>query len=231
MAERTLGPETYFVIPAFNEGGAINDVISSIPSEYGIICVDDGSSDSTAAEVARTRALLVRHPINLGQGAALQTGFDFAVRRPSMKYVVTFDADGQHRIEDVAAMLDRIKETNVDVVMGSRFLGGAINMPFSKRMILKLAIKFSNLSTGVRLTDTHNGLRVLNRHAVESIHLRMPDFAHASEIVDQIRRHNLSCAEAPMTIVYSDYSRAKGQSLINAINIAFDVILNKVVGT
>jgi polyprenyl-phospho-N-acetylgalactosaminyl synthase len=126
MAERTLGPETYFVIPAFNEGGAINDVISSIPSEYGIICVDDGSSDSTAAEVARTRALLVRHPINLGQGAALQTGFDFAVRRPSMKYVVTFDADGQHRIEDVAAMLDRIKETNVDVVMGSRFLGGAI---------------------------------------------------------------------------------------------------------
>lgn len=231
MAERTLGPETYFVIPAFNEGSAIKDVINAIPDEYGIICVDDGSRDSTAAEISTTRALLVRHPINLGQGAALQTGFDFAVQRPSMKYVVTFDADGQHRIEDVVAMLNRIKETGVDVVMGSRFLGEAINMPFSKRMVLKLAVKFSNISTGVRLTDTHNGLRVLSRHAVESIHLRMPDFAHASEIVDQIRTHNLTFTEAPVTIVYSEYSRAKGQSLINAINIAFDVILSKVVGT
>lgn len=231
MAERTPGPETYFVIPAFNEGSAIKDVIDGIPSEFGVICVDDGSRDSTAEEISRTRALLVRHPINLGQGAALQTGFDFAVMQPSMKYVVTFDADGQHRIEDVISMLARIKETGVDVVMGSRFLGEAINMPSSKRVVLKLAIAFSNMSTGIKLTDTHNGLRVLSRHAVESIRLRMPDFAHASEIIDQIRQKNLTYVESPVTIVYSDYSRAKGQSLINAINIAFDVILNKVVGT
>jgi polyprenyl-phospho-N-acetylgalactosaminyl synthase len=147
-----------------------------------------------------------------------------------MRYVVTFDADGQHRIEDVETMLETMASSGVDVVMGSRFLGQAINMPRSKRAVLKLAILFSNLSTGVKLTDTHNGLRVLNRHALESMRLTMPDFAHASEIVDRIGRERLNYTEVPVTIVYSEYSKAKGQSLINAVNIAFDVILSKVVG-
>lgn len=231
MAQIAVGPETYFVIPAYNEGSEIGNVIRSIPSEYGVICVDDGSSDDTALEISRSRAILVRHPINLGQGAALQTGFDCALRLSSMKYVVTFDADGQHGIQDVISMVDLIKTSGVDVIMGSRFLGKAVNMPLSKRLILKLAIQFSNVSTGVKLTDTHNGLRVLSRHALEKIKLRMPDFAHASEIVDQIGSQQLSFLEAPVTIVYSDYSRAKGQSLLNSINIAFDVILNKVVGS
>ena len=224
------GHETYFVIPAYNEGQAIADVIRSIPDSYGVICIDDGSRDDTAEQIATTRAILVKHPINLGQGAALQTGFEYALQIPSMRYVVTFDADGQHRIEDVETMLETMASSGVDVVMGSRFLGQAINMPRSKRAVLKLAILFSNLSAGVKLTDTHNGLRVLNRHALESMRLTMPDFAHASEIVDRIGRERLNYTEVPVTIVYSEYSKAKGQSLINAVNIAFDVILSKVVG-
>lgn len=224
------GHETYFVIPAYNEGRAIADVIRGIPDSYGVICIDDGSRDDTAEQIATTRAILVKHPINMGQGAALQTGFEYALQIPSMRYVVTFDADGQHRIEDVETMLETMASSGVDVVMGSRFLGQAINMPRSKRAVLKLAILFSNFSTGVKLTDTHNGLRVLNRHALESMRLTMPDFAHASEIVDRIGRERLNYTEAPVTIVYSEYSKAKGQSLINAVNIAFDVILSKVVG-
>ena len=205
-------------------------MIRGIPDSYGVICIDDGSRDDTAEQIATTRAILVKHPINMGQGAALQTGFEYALQIPSMRYVVTFDADGQHRIEDVETMLETMASSGVDVVMGSRFLGQAINMPRSKRAVLKLAILFSNLSTGVKLTDTHNGLRVLNRHALESMRLTMPDFAHASEIVDRIGRERLNYTEVPVTIVYSEYSKAKGQSLINAVNIAFDVILSKVVG-
>lgn len=225
------GYETYFIIPAYNEGSAIAAVISGIPESYGVICIDDGSQDDTAKQIATTRAILIKHPINMGQGAALQTGFEYALQLPQMQYVVTFDADGQHRIEDVEKMLETSASSGVDVVLGSRFLGNAaVNMPRSKRLVLKLAIMFSNLSTGVKLTDTHNGLRVLNRHAVESMRLTMSDFTHASEIVDRISKEKLSYTEVPVTIVYSEYSMAKGQSMMNAVNIAFDVILSKVVG-
>lgn len=173
--------------------------------------------------------MLVRHPINLGQGAGLQTGIDVALLDPAIDYIVTFDADGQHRIEDVESMLAYARENCVQVVMGSRFLGRAINMPAMKRLILKMAVQFSNITSGVVLTDTHNGLRVIHRSAAERLKLELPDFSHASEIIERIGQLGLSYAEVPVTIVYSEYSRSKGQSMINAINIAFDALLRKVI--
>jgi hypothetical protein len=129
-------------------------------------------------------------------------------------------------------MLKYITKHKIDIVLGSRFLGEAVNMPRMKRFLLKLAVKFSNMSAGggMKLTDTHNGLRVMNRKAAEAMQLKMPDFAHASEILDRIVEKKLSYAEVPVTIVYTEYSMAKGQSMINGINIIFDVILGKVVG-
>lgn len=219
-----------FIIPAYNEGSSIVQVIKAIPEKFKVVCVDDGSRDDTASQIATTHAALVRHPINMGQGAALQTGIDYALQDEANQYFVTFDADGQHRIEDVEVMLDEIKKGQVDIVMGSRFLGKTINMTCSKRMVLKAAVQFSNITSGVKLTDTHNGLRVFNRKVASEMNLKMPDFAHASEIVDKIGKLGWRYVELPVTIIYTDYSRKKGQSLVNAINIAFDVILNKVVG-
>lgn len=141
---------------------------------------------------------------------------------------MTFDADGQHRIEDVETMLAYIRKHKVDIVLGSRFLGKTENMSRTKGIILKLAVWFSNISTGVKLTDTHNGLRVLSRYAAEVIDLHMPDFSHASEIIERIAEKHLKYAEVPVTIIYSDYSRGKGQSMINAVNIGFDMLLRKV---
>lgn len=218
------------VIPAFNEGKAIVDTIAGIPADFPhVIVVDDGSSDDTAASVSRTQARLVRHPINLGQGAALQTGIDYALLDPCIEYIVTYDADGQHRIEDVRSMLVHLQSNPVDIVLGSRFLGSAVNMPGMKRLILKLAVLFSNLTTGVKLTDTHNGLRIFNRTTADALQLQQPDFSHASEIIERIGELGLRYAEVPVTIIYTDYSRSKGQSMINAINIAFDALLRKVV--
>lgn len=218
------------VIPAYNEGAAIRATIEAIPDEFpNVLVIDDGSSDDTRAQVSATRATLIRHPINLGQGAALQTGIDVALLDPTLTYIVTFDADGQHRIEDVKDMLAHAEFDDVDVVLGSRFLGNAINMPKTKRLILKAAVWFSNLTSGVRLTDTHNGLRVIHRRAAERLKLELPDFSHASEIVERIGQQRLSYAEVPVTIIYSDYSRSKGQSIINAVNIAFDALLRKVI--
>ncbi len=216
------------IIPAYNEGKAIADTINGIPEDFPrVIVIDDGSSDDTAAQVSVTRATLVQHPINLGQGAALQTGIDYALLDPSLDYFVTYDADGQHRIEDVRSMLAYLECNPVDIVLGSRFLGTAINMPGTKRAILKLAVWFSNITSSVRLTDTHNGLRAFNRTTATQLKLQLPDFSHASEIIERIGETGLRYAEVPVTIIYSDYSRSKGQSMINAINIGFDAILRK----
>lgn len=219
------------IIPAYNEGSAIADTINKIPNSFStIIAVNDGSGDDTAEQILSTHAQLVSHPINLGQGAALQTGIEYALLNTHIKYFVTFDADGQHRIEDVEKMLEYIKNNSqTDIVLGSRFLGNAENITRQKVILLKMAIWFQNLTTGINLTDAHNGLRVFNRRTAELLDLKMADFSHASEIIERISEKKLMHAELPVTIVYSDYSRSKGQSMINAINIAFDVVINRLI--
>lgn len=218
------------IIPAYNEGSSIRDVIKNIPVEFSIIVVDDGSRDDTYEQILQTRAGLVRHSVNLGQGAALQTGIDYALLNKSIEYFVTFDADGQHQIGDVRKMLRYMRSNReLDILLGSRFLGKAENIRPFKRVMLKLAVKFSNMSSGVKLTDTHNGLRVFNRKVAEGLDLQMADFAHASEIIERIADKAWNYEEYPVTIVYTDYSRKKGQSLINAVNIVFDVMLSKVI--
>lgn len=218
------------VIPVHNEEQVVEQVVRAVRAEYeNVICVDDGSTDGSAAAVARTGAFLINHPINMGQGAALQTGIEFVRTLPGIRYVVTFDADGQHRLVDVARMLAEIEASGVDVVLGSRFLDEQPSaMPTAKRWVLKLAIAFSNLVSGLRLTDTHNGLRVFTRRVADALQITMPDMAHASEIVDIIATHHYSYREVPVQIAYTEYSLAKGQSITNAVNIAFDTLLRKV---
>ena len=100
----------------------LTEALATFPN---IVCVDDGSADGSVAQIATTRARLVRHPVNLGQGAALQTGIEYARAQPGARYFVTFDADGQHRVADAIAMVDRLRAGEADVVLGSRFAGGA----------------------------------------------------------------------------------------------------------
>ncbi len=217
------------IVPAYNEGSVIASTIRAIPPAFtDIICVDDGSTDDTRAEILRTRAKLVSHSVNLGQGAALQTAIDYALLTDHYEYFVTYDSDGQHHIEDVVEMLKIIRTGNIDIVLGSRFLGNAENITFIKKLILKLAVFFTNTSTGIKLTDAHNGLRVFNRSTAENLKLQSPDFTHATEIIERIAQKKLRYVEVPVTITYTDYSRSKGQSIINAVNILFDIILNKV---
>lgn len=226
---KSINSNVALIIPVYNEGKVIGDVVKGVLKHYKyVVCVDDGSSDDSKEKIEKTGAYLVNHPINMGQGAALQTGIEFAKLLP-VDYFVTFDADGQHRLEDVSKMVEIIEKEKVDFVLGSRFLDEkAIGMPKSKEKILKLAIAFSNSTSGVKLTDTHNGLRVFNRKVAENIQITMPDMAHASEILEIISKNKYSYKEIPVVIEYTDYSKAKGQSMLNAINIAFDTLLRKV---
>lgn len=218
------------VVPAHNEATRVAEVVTGLRQHFGqIVVIDDGSQDDTGEVARRAGARVVRHVINLGQGAALQTGFDF-VRSHAATMAVTFDADGQHDPQAAAAMVDQARDTGVDVVLGSRFLGHAQWVPPVRRMVLRAAIAYTRLSTRMAVTDTHNGLRVLGRRFIDVVELRDPGMGHASEILDIIASNRLTWSEYPTEIHYDDYSRAKGQSSINALNIVFDRLFHAGVG-
>ena len=218
-----------FVVPVYNEAEVIGSVIAGILEACPhVVCVNDGSSDASADAILDAGAFLVNHPINMGQGAALQTGIEFARLLPGVTRFVTFDADGQHRVEDAVRMLRVLETTDVDIVLGSRFLGEAIGASRFKRLLLKAAVRFSNATSGIRLTDAHNGLRVFNRHVADTLRITAPDMTHASEIIELIAHNKYRFVEVAVTIDYSDYSVAKGQPAVNAVNIAVDTLLRKV---
>ena len=218
--------DTWVVIPAFNEAPVIGGVVAGVHTFFPrVLVVDDASSDDTAAVARAAGAYTARHPLNLGQGAALQTGFDAALARGA-RYVVTFDADGQHSTTDAAAMVAAARAENLAVVLGSRFLEGPSPVGWLKRIVLRTAAAVSSHTSGMRLTDAHNGLRVLRRDVLAQLDLRQNRMAHASEIIRQIGATGMPWREFPVHIVYTDYSRAKGQSLWNSVNILVDLLFS-----
>jgi len=189
-----------------------------------VVVVDDCSEDGTGLAAMAAGAVVLRHPVNLGQGAALQTGIRYALEQGA-DYIVTFDSDGQHRAQDIDVLLARQRETGADVVIGSRFLGSAVGLPPLRRLMLKAATLFTRLSTGIPVSDAHNGLRLFTRRAAKEMRIRQNRMAHASEIIDQLGALKLKVAEAPVTIVYTEYSLRKGQKLSNSISILVELIV------
>mgnify|MGYP001260774026 CR=1 FL=1 len=218
--------DVWVVIPVYNEGQVIADVVEHVLETFpNVVCVDDGSGDDSADKIAGTGAHLVRHPINLGQGAALQTGLSYALARPGAEYFVTFDADGQHQVSDAERMIEAARAGDADAVLGSRFLEKSGQVPWLKRVALRTAVALSPNVRKLRLTDAHNGLRVLTRSVAERMRISMNGMAHASEIVAFLAQNNIRVREIPVRILYTDYSKSKGQSLVNGVNILFDLSL------
>ncbi|MFF2269666.1 glycosyltransferase family 2 protein [Cellulosimicrobium cellulans] len=217
--------DAWLVIPLYNEGSVIGDVVrEALPTFPHIVCVDDGSSDDSIAQARAAGAVVLRHAVNLGQGAALQTGIEYVREQPGATYLVTFDADGQHQVSDAVAMVELARSEDVAIVFGSRFLDERTKPGLIKRMVLRAAVWFTNATTGLQLSDAHNGLRVLRRDAALSVNMTQDRMAHASEIVDQLAKSKLPWREAPVHVLYTDYSRGKGQSVWNSVNILVDLI-------
>jgi len=221
-------PDVWIVVPAFNEVAVIGEVIADVRAVFDhVVCVDDGSRDNTAAVALRAGAHLVRHPVNLGQGAAIQTGVEYARRQRGAEVFVTFDADGQHRVKDVLRMIDRLTAEDVDIVIGTRFADHGVrsDVPLLKRMVLRTAVFLSRRSRRLKLTDAHNGLRVFNRKVAEGHDITMSGMGHASEIIAMVDENRWRVTEEPVEILYTDYSKSKGQPLLNGVNIVFDGFL------
>ncbi len=220
------GRRIFVVIAAYNEASVIARVVADVARHgYSVVVVDDGSADATAQR-AGAAAAVVRHPVNLGQGAALQTGIDYALQQDA-DIIVTFDADGQHRAADIERLVAALRERTADFALGSRFLGQAIALSTARRLLLRAATVFTQLTTGLRLTDTHNGLRAMTRRGAEKIRLRQNRMAHASEILAQIAASGLTYVEVPVRIEYTAYSRAKGQRLGDALAILLDLFARR----
>lgn len=214
------------VIPAYNESPKVGGVVRSLlPYVNEVVVIDDGSADLTLSEAKAAGAAAYRFVINRGQGAALRAGFKKALAHGA-DIVVTFDADGQFDPADIPRLVMPLTTGDVEVALGSRILGDS-NMPGFKKILLQIAIGLTNGLSGLRLTDTHNGLRAFRRGALEKIKLRQDRMAHASEIIDQIAEHKIKYVEVPVTIRYTDYSLKKGQHLIDYLKILIDLSIKK----
>jgi glycosyltransferase involved in cell wall biosynthesis len=215
------------VVPAYNEAQAIGAVIADLlAADVGVVVVDDGSADETAEQARVAGARVLRHAINRGQGAALQTGITAALQTDA-EIIVTFDADGQFSAGDISALVAPIVAGTADVTLGSRFLGEAIAMPTARRLLVRLVVAVTRLYTGLRITDAHNGLRAFSAAAAARINLRQDRMAHASEILEQIAQQRLRYVEVPVAVHYSAYSLAKGQKMSGSFHIVWDLFVGR----
>ncbi len=212
----------FVIVPAYNEAKNIGRVISGLFSQglQNIIVVDDGSTDQTASIAGAAGAIVLRHEVNRGQGASLQTGNEYALAH-GVSAVVHFDADGQFNPVDIAKAFAVMKDKNIEVVLGSRFLDNRSKMPWTKKyIVLPVARLINHLLTGLKLTDVHNGFRILSRTALEKIKISQDRMAHNSEIIKQIKQKKLSYLEYPVEVTYNEY----GQGVGGGIRIIWEIL-------
>lgn len=216
------------IIPAYNEGAVLISVIKEILlTGFVIIVVDDGSDIPLNKMLQSYPLFYIRHRANLGQGAALQTGFDFA-KKLNPDIIITMDADGQHHSSSFNSMIEPLLTNDADIVLGSRFLSpGQTSVPIMKKVVLHTARLINYIFSGLLLSDAHNGLRAFNATALQKITITENRMAHASEILFEIKKHKLRFKEVPVTISYTAYSKKKGQSIWDSVRILFDLILHK----
>jgi glycosyltransferase involved in cell wall biosynthesis len=230
VVDAAVARDTWVVVPVYNEAAVIGGVIGQLRQVFpNVVCVDDGSTDGSWEAVRRSAPHALRHLVNRGQGAALQTGTDYALRHGARR-IAHFDADGQHRIEDLARLASAVAAGECDIALGDRFGGDVSAIPPGRRALLRAAVLFHRIASGIDLNDVHNGLRVLSRGAAERIEITADRMAHASEIVDLIARSGLRVRQIPVTIRYTEYSRAKGQRWTGGFRIMFHYLVGRVLG-
>lgn len=212
------------VIPALNEEHRIAKTIAAVkPFVSSVIVVDDGSHDQTSRVAHEAGAIVIRHMINCGPGAATQTGLEYA-KKLEADYVATFDADGQHEATDLPLMVDFLVKQKKDIVFGSRFLQ-ANKVPFFRRMANFAGNLLTFFLSGIYLSDSQSGFKVFSKKALEHIAITANGFEFCSEIVREVAAEELDYCEFPIKVYYSPETLAKGQNLSTGITTMFKLIV------
>jgi len=222
----------FVILPAFNEEKVIGQVLTHLKDFLNglknlnsrIVVVDDASTDKTGRIVRKEGVIVLSHLINRGLGGALRTGLEYA-RIKGADIAVTMDGDGQHDPSDIKKLIQPILKGKAKVVIGSRLLKGVKQIPWDRRLILWLSNWVTYLFFGVYTTDSQSGFRAFSRRAIEKIKLRTQRMEVSSEFFGQIRKNNLKFTEVPIRVIYTPYSRQKGQSNLNALKILIKLIL------
>ena len=190
-------------IPAFNEAKNIAAIIIELKKiTDSIIVCDDGSSDLTAEISEKLGSTVIRHEKNMGYGAAINSIFKKCVEINS-DVLVTFDADGQHRTDDIEKVLKPIKENQADIVIGSRFLDNKSDVPNYRKVGIKIITKVTNASIKKKLTDSQSGFRAYNRQVLTQINPSDIGMGISTEILIKASSKGLRITEVPIKILYS----------------------------
>lgn len=226
-------PKIYCVIPAYNEEKNIAEVVRSVkPLVDKVVVVDDSSSDNTWNIVKTLNITTLKHAINRGQGAALETGNQYAVK-DGADIIVHFDADGQFSAEEIKDLVQPIKESRADIVFGSRFLGKKSNIPFLKKIfILPLAKTFNRIFFNLTLTDPQSGFRAMNSQVTKKIIIENDGAAHCNEILIKAFKNKLKIKEVPITVTYSNFGQSlsggKGRGM-GGFRIIKDLVIHRLI--
>jgi len=221
IMKNKITQDTLVLIPSYNEGNNVMEVINELKKYFkNLLVINDGSNDNTKLLLNKNKVSIINHYVNLGQGAALETGLEVFIKDPKLKYVITFDADGQHRPSDAYKMLKLAKKKKFNAVIGTRFQSKIAlkEIPFLKRITLILAKIYERFFYGIKLSDAHNGLRVLEKELVINhiLPIKNSGMNHGTEISSKICHSSLKYIEYPVIVKYMN---KKSQSPLNAINI------------
>jgi len=208
------------ILPAYNEEKVIGKVLFELKSylkkikdlNFEIVVIDDASTDCTKKKAASQKIKVLSHPINRGLGGALFTGFEYA-KLTGADFLLTMDSDGQHDPKDIGKILKLLLENKTDAVIGVRNIQ---KMPFDRKIITLAGSLLTFLLFGVWCDDTQSGFRAFNKEAIKKIQLKTQRMEVSSEFFNEIKRNKLKFAQVPIRVIYTNYSRAKGQSNLNS---------------
>jgi len=222
------------VIPAYNEGAVIHDVVASLLNqakksrlELDVVVVNDGSKDDTSNKAAEAGAIVINHILNSGAGGATSTGLAYAASNPYL-FAVTMDADGQHLPEDVIKGIELMQSGNTDLLIGSRLID-AKGMSKTKQLGNKGLSMITYMLFGIKSTDSQSGLRLFSRKALDRLRWKTTGYEFCSEMLWRAHQLKLVVNEYPIQAVYTEYSKAKGQNNWNAINIIKSLLKRRLI--
>jgi len=217
------GMKTLVILPAYNEELTIGSVVA-LARKYGdVLVVDDGSNDRTSEIAQEAGAIVIRHKKNMGKGAALRTGFEYALSK-EYDIVVTLDADGQHNPDEIPFLLEPITRDEADLVIGSRYLNGnKKNIPVYRRIGLWVLNKSAKVASNVDV-DSQSGFRAMNRKALEKLDLNSNGYSIETDMIVRASEKGIRLMEVPITVRYDVPNKHKKNPLAHGLGVLASIV-------